>query len=97
MISRKELLKKVTIDCNEKRIPETDIDNFPVILTVREIKDLIRKEPLAYNVDKVIERLEECKSIMLSPTTMDCFGTNCEHNDCLACVFEKAIEIVKNG
>lgn len=97
MISRKELLKKVTIDCNEKRIPETDIDNFPVILTVREIKDLIRKKPLAYNVDKVIERLEECKSIMLSPTTMDCFGTNCEHNDCLACVFEKAIEIVKNG
>ena len=90
-------MKKVTIDCNEKRIPETDIDNFPVILTVREIKDLIRKEPLAYNVDKVIERLEECKSIMLSPTTTDCFGTNCEHNDCLACVFEKAIEIVKNG
>lgn len=90
-------MKKVTIDCNGKRIPETDIDNFPITLTIREIKDLIRKEPLAYDVDKVIGQLEECKSIMLSPTTMDCFGTNCEHNDCLACVFEKAIEIVKNG
>lgn len=90
-------MKKVTINCDGKRIPETDIDNFPITLTVREIRDLIRKEPLAYDVDKVIGQLEECKSIMLSPTTMDCFGTNCEHSDCLVCVFEKAIEIVKSG
>lgn len=55
------------------------------------------EQPNAYDVDKVIEQLEKCKAIMLSPTTMDCFGKECEHNDCLVCVFEKAIEIVKGG
>lgn len=55
-------MKKVTIDCDGKRIPETNIDNFPITLTVREIRDLIRKEPLAYDVDKVVEQLENLKN-----------------------------------
>lgn len=55
------------------------------------------EQPNVYNVDKVVEQLEEYKVIMLSPTTMDCFGKECEHNDCLVCVFEKAIKVVKGG
>lgn len=50
-----------------------------------------------YNVDNVIKRLEKCRDIMLSTVSKDCFGEECKYNDCMACVFAKAIEIVKNG
>ena len=34
---------------------------------------------------------------MISPVSQDCFGEECRYNDCMACVFAKAIEIVKRG
>ena len=45
--------------------------------------------------EKIIDRLEACKDIMLSPNNSDCFGEECKYNDCMVCVFAKAIEIVK--
>ena len=45
--------------------------------------------------ENIIEKLEECKDIMLSPKDSDCFGGECKYNDCTACAFAKAIEIVK--
>lgn len=27
----------------------------------------------------------------------DCFGEECRENDCMACVFNKAIEVVEKG
>ena len=45
--------------------------------------------------EKIIEKLEACKDIMLSPNNSDCFGEECKYNDCMVCVFAKAIEIVK--
>ena len=45
--------------------------------------------------ENIIEKLEACKDIMLSPNNSDCFGEECKYNDCMVCVFAKAIEIVK--
>ena len=44
---------------------------------------------------KIIEKLEECKDIMISPKVSDCFEEECKYNDCTVCAFAKAIEIVK--
>lgn len=46
--------------------------------------------------EKIIDKLEACKDIMLSPNNSDCFGEECKYNDCMVCVFAKAIEIVKH-
>ena len=51
----------------------------------------------AFDKEKVIEELDKCKQIMLSPASKDCFGEECRENDCMACVFNKAIEIVEKG
>ena len=45
--------------------------------------------------EKIIEELEECKDIMISPKVSDCFEEECKYNDCTVCAFAKAIEIVK--
>lgn len=45
--------------------------------------------------EKILVRLEECKKIMLSPKNSDCYGEECKEVDCVACGFDKAIEIVK--
>ena len=57
----------------------------------------IDRQPTAFNKDKVVEVLDECRKIMLSPTNIDCFGEPCKESDCLACMFNKAIEIVEKG
>ncbi len=45
--------------------------------------------------EKIVEKLEACKDIMLSDKDHDCFGEECKYQDCTACTFAKAIEIVK--
>ena len=44
---------------------------------------------------KILEEMQEVKEIMLSPQNIDCFGEPCRENDCLACVVNKCMEIVK--
>ena len=51
----------------------------------------------AYDMDKVVEQLEEVEKIMTSPVTKDCFGEECRASDCTVCLISKAIEIVKGG
>ena len=58
---------------------------------------IIEEQPAAFDKEKVIEELDKCKQIMLSPASKDCFGEECRENDCMACVFNKAIEIVEKG
>ena len=59
--------------------------------------DRIKAQPTAYNVDKVVEQLEEVEKIMTSPVNEDCFGEECRASDCTVCLISKAIEIVKGG
>ena len=58
---------------------------------------IIDEQPTAYDVDKVVEQLEEVEKIMTSPVNKDCFGEECRASDCTVCLISKAIEIVKGG
>lgn len=57
---------------------------------------LIDAQPTAYDVDKVAEQLEKCAAIMTSRVSNDCFKEgSCQYEDCMVCVFKKAVEIIK--
>lgn len=62
-----------------------------------EILEKIDEQPTAFDLDKVVEQLEEVEKIMTSPVTEDCFGEECRASDCTVCLISKAIEIVKGG
>lgn len=59
LISRSELLKQFCITKDGHRIPERDCDNFEVTVSIKDVKTIIREQPTAYDVDKVIEELKE--------------------------------------
>ncbi len=61
------------------------------------VKKVINDMPTAYDVDAVVEQLEEVEKIMTSPVNNDCFGEECRASDCTVCLISKAIEIVKGG
>lgn len=79
-----------------KICPNRDIDNFPITMTVEDVKSAISKQPTAYDVDKVVEQLEELNkyNLNLADRMLDIqsHGLN-RHFVCL----EDAIEIVKAG
>ena len=58
LISRKALLKQFIVSDSGRRIPEYDIDNFPITLSIKDVKDIIRKSPTVFDKEKVIEELE---------------------------------------
>lgn len=87
LISRQALIKAI---CEGY---DFNYGNYPLT----ELLDCVKKQPAAYDVEKVVERLKECRDIMLSPIDRDCFGEECKHGDCSVCVFDKAIEIVRRG
>ena len=68
-------------------------ENVGEIVTLEDFDN----QPIAFDVDKVVEQLEEVEKIMTSPVTEDCFGEECRASDCTICLIRKAIEIVKGG
>lgn len=59
LISRKALLKQFTFSDSGRRIPEYDIDNFPITLSIKDVKEIVRKAPTAFDKEKVIEELDK--------------------------------------
>lgn len=59
LISRRELLKKLTFTEYGERIREYDCDNFPTTINLCSVKTIIRNMPTVFNKEKVIEELEE--------------------------------------
>ena len=94
LISRKALKQAVDIDFYEHYTKYHDTDQTVLIGMVM---DDIDEMPVAFDKKKVIKELDECRKLMLSPISRDCFGEECRESDCMACVFSKAIEIVENG
>ena len=45
---------------------------------------------------KILEEIEEMRDIMKSTVATDCFGKECEHEDCTVCVCERAIKIIRS-
>lgn len=63
----------------------------------KTLGQVIDEQPTAFDMDKIVEQLEEVEKIMTSPVTEDCFGEECRASDCTICLISKAIEIVKGG
>ena len=70
-----------------------DYETFPKSI----ILDYIDECDIAYDLDKVMNHLNKIKEIMKSPVSKDCFGEECEESDCMICLINKAIKIVKGG
>lgn len=62
LIDADELLKTFTVNSDGRRILEKDCDNFDITISLKEIKRIIREQPTAYDLDKVIEQLEDIQS-----------------------------------
>lgn len=58
LISRQELLKQFTITPDGRKIPEYDVDSFPVTVDISDVKDAIRKAPTVVDPEKLIEDMK---------------------------------------
>ena len=54
LISKKWLMKQFVVSEDGRRIPEYDCDNFPITISIKDVKDIIRKAPIAFDKEKVI-------------------------------------------
>ena len=86
-------MRLIDADLVLKRLEEWNtsdkMDNFA--------RNRIVEQPTAYNIDKVVEQLEEIKRMMESNISPDCFREECIEADCTICLAGKVIEIVKGG
>ena len=90
LISRIELLKRFCVTKDGHRIPERDCDNFEVTVSIKDVKTIIKEQPTAYDIDKIVEKLEK---IRVKET---CNKEKCDTKEiCRICVVDDAIEIVK--
>ena len=92
LISRSELLKRFCVTKDWHRIPERDCDNLEVTVSIKDVKTIIKEQPTAYDIDKIVEKLEK---IRVKET---CNKEKCDTKEiCRICVVDDAIEIVKQG
>ena len=92
LISRIELLKRFCVTKDGHRIPERDCDNFEVTVSIKDVKTIIKEQPTAYSVDKVVYELEKIRA------KETCNKEKCDTKEiCRICVVDDAIEIVKHG
>lgn len=47
-------------------------------------------------LEKILEEIKEMRDIMKSTVATNCFGKECEHDDCTVCVCERAMEIIRS-
>ena len=74
------------------RISERDCDNLEVTVSIKDVKTIIKEQPTAYDIDKIVEKLEK---IRVKET---CNKEKCDTKEiCRICVVDDAIEIVKQG
>ena len=92
LISRSELLKRFLVNKDGHRIPERDCDNLEVTVSIKDVKTIIKEQPTAYDIDKIVEKLEKIRA------KKTCNKEKCDTKEiCRICVVDDAIEIVKQG
>ncbi len=90
LIDRKMLIRYLTISVDGRRILEYDIDNFPTTIPIKDMKEIIRNQPAAFDKEKVIEEIRK--------QVGTCKCEHCEeYVDCDACRAEEAVKIVEKG
>ena len=81
LVSRSELVKELNKYCGNQRY-----------LVSENIREIINNQPIAYFVEKVVEKLEEIRA------KKTCNKEKCDTKEiCRICVVDDAIEIVKQG
>jgi hypothetical protein len=96
LISRSELLK------HSRKVTEYDEAGYSRVYRAVSVED-IKYQPTAYDVDKVVEELEELISMFEENNSQIRYERYCKANrkckamDCFTCVLSHAIEIVKGG
>ena len=93
LISRSELLKRFLVNKDGHRIPERDCDNLEVTVSIKDVKTIIKEQPTAYSVDKVIKELESFAKLAEDRWTNGTSEHAYQEHKC----WVKAIEIVKQG
>ena len=86
LISRGELLKRFLVNKDGHRIPERDCDNLEVTVSIKDVKTIIKEQPTAYDVDKIVEELEKIEEHYVEMLDWQGQSAICD-----------AIEIVKHG
>ena len=86
LISRSELLKRFLVNKDGHRIPERDCDNLEVFVSIKDVKTIIKEQPTAYDIDKIVEELEKIEQHCLDMSDWQGQSAICN-----------AIEIVKHG
>lgn len=91
LISRKALINALFVR-NGKMCPDTDIDNFPITINVKDVKKAIRNAPTAYDVDKVVEQIrkfEICGRCLNNHNSVEVCAEFCDVG--------KKLRIIKSG
>ena len=47
-------------------------------------------------LEKILEEIKDVRKIMKSTVATNCFGKECENDDCTVCVCERVIEIIRS-
>lgn len=95
LISRKELLKQFTITSDGRKIPEYDVDSFPVTVDISNVKDAIRKAPTVVDPEKLIEDMKtmianfDCSMCTLQTSTVLC------DDECDTQLIESLVKLVE--
>ena len=86
LISRSELLKRFLVNKDGHRIPERDCDNLEVTVSIKDVKTIIKEQPTAYDIDKIVDELEKGEEHYVEMLDWQGQSAICD-----------AIEIVKQG
>lgn len=86
LISRGELLKRFLVNKDGHRIPERDCDNLEVTVSIKDVKTIIKEQPTAYDIDKIVDELEKREEHYVEMLDWQGQSAICD-----------AIEIVKHG
>ena len=93
LISRSELLKRFLVNKDGHRIPERDCDNFEVTVSIKDVKAIINEQPIAYDIDNVVEELEKLADENYKAYCIAFNSDDRAEYD----AYTNAIEIVKQG
>lgn len=97
LISRKELLKQFTVTPDGRKIPEYDVDSFPVTVDISDVKDAIRKAPTVVDPEKLIEDMKtmirdfDCYMCRFATSTVLC------DDECDTVLMESLVKLVERG
>ena len=84
LIDADKLIEELTIKAVSK--------DAHIISIANAVVNLVNNQPIAYSVEKVVEKLEEIRA------KKTCNKEKCDTKEiCRICVVDDAIEIVKNG